>query len=125
MGLDQFLVAQKGEAVEQIGLWRKHANLQGYMEQLALKRGVVDDIKEFSCVDLPLNLQDILDVKKVIEAQKKELIELAEAIQDMAVLIKGDKKYGIEGDKNWMPFEFGVRPSQLVDVDPDGGVVPL
>tara|TARA_B100000959_G_C14964211_1_gene617047 strand:- start:476 stop:823 length:348 start_codon:yes stop_codon:yes gene_type:complete len=66
MGLDQFLVAQKGEAVEQIGLWRKHANLQGYMEQLALKRGVVDDIKEFSCVDLPLNLQDILDVKKVI-----------------------------------------------------------
>ena len=43
----------------------------------------------------------------------------------MAVLIKGDKKYGIVGDKNWMPFEFGVRPSQLVDVDPDGGAVPL
>jgi len=57
------------------------------------------------------------DVEKVIEAQKKEFIELAEAIQQMAVLIKGDK--------NWMPFEFGVRPSQLVDVDPDGGVVPL
>ena len=65
------------------------------------------------------------DVERVIEAQKKELLELAEAIQDMAVLIKGDKKYGLEGDKNWMPFEFGVRPSQLVDVDPDGGVVPL
>ena len=57
------------------------------------------------------------DVEKVIQAQKKELLELAEAIQEMSVLIKGDK--------NWMPFEFGVRPSQLVDVDPDGGVVSL
>ena len=56
-------------------------------------------------------------MEKVIEAQKNELLELAEAIQEMAVLIKGDK--------NWMPFEFGVRPSQLVDVDPDGGVVQL
>ena len=64
-------------------------------------------------------------MERVIEAQKKELLELAEAIQDMAVLIKGDKRYGIEGNKNWMPFEFGVRPSQLVDEDPDGGVVPL
>ena len=42
---------------------------------------------------------------------------LAEAIQEMAVLIKTDK--------NWMPFEFGVRPSQLVDNDPDGKFVPL
>ena len=57
------------------------------------------------------------DVERVIEAQKKEFLDWAEAIQEMAVLIKGDK--------NWMPFEFGVRPSQLVDVDPDGGVVPL
>tara|TARA_B100000131_G_scaffold173794_1_gene167893 strand:+ start:752 stop:1753 length:1002 start_codon:yes stop_codon:yes gene_type:complete len=57
------------------------------------------------------------DVEKVIQAQKDELIEWAEAIQEMAVFIKGDK--------NWMPFEFGVRPSQLVDVDPDGGVVEL
>ena len=57
------------------------------------------------------------DVEKVIQAQKDEFLEWAEAIQEMAVLIKGDK--------NWMPFEFGVRPSQLVDVDPDGGVVTL
>ena len=57
------------------------------------------------------------DVLKVIEAQKKEYLMLAEAIQEMAVLIKTDK--------NWMPFEFGVRPSQLVDNDPDGKFVPL
>ena len=57
------------------------------------------------------------DVEKVIEDQKKELVELAEAIQEMAILIKGDK--------NWMPFEFGVRPAQLVNIDPDGGVVEL
>ena len=65
------------------------------------------------------------DVERVIKAQKNEFLELAAAIQDMAVLIQGDKRFGIKGDKNWMPFEFGVRPSQLVDVDPDGGVVPL
>ena len=57
------------------------------------------------------------DVKKVIEAQKKEFVEWAEAIQEMAVLIKADK--------NWMPFEFGVRPTQLVDNDPDGSYVSL
>mgnify|MGYP003121208509 FL=1 len=57
------------------------------------------------------------DVKKLIQAQMTEYILLAEAIQEMAVHIKGDK--------NWMPFEFGVRPSQLVDNDPDGKFVPL
>jgi len=57
------------------------------------------------------------DVEKMIEDQKREFIELAEAIQEMAILIKADK--------NWMPFEFGVRPSQLVNIDPDGGVVKL
>lgn len=57
------------------------------------------------------------DVEKVIEDQKKEFLELAQAIQEMAVLIKGDK--------DWMPFEFGVRPSQLVNIDPDGGVVKI
>ena len=46
-----------------------------------------------------------------------KFLELAQAIQEMAVLIKGDK--------DWMPFEFGVRPSQLVNIDPDGGVVEL
>ena len=56
-------------------------------------------------------------MERVIEAQKEEFLEWAGAIQEMAVLIKGDK--------NWMPFEFGVRPSQLVDIDPDGGVVEL
>ena len=57
------------------------------------------------------------DVQKVIEAQKAEFLLWAEAIQEMAVHIKADK--------NWVPFEFGVRPSQIVEVDPDGGVVPL
>ena len=27
--------------------------------------------------------------------------------------------------RNFRLIEFGVRPSQLVDIDPDGGVVPL
>ena len=56
------------------------------------------------------------DVEKVIEDQKKEFIELAQAIQEMAL---------IKGDKDWMPFEFGVRPSQLVNIDPDGGIVEI
>ena len=57
------------------------------------------------------------EMVRQLEAQKEEFVLWAEAIQEMAVHIKADK--------NWMPFEFGVRPTQLVDHDPDGSYVPL
>lgn len=54
---------------------------------------------------------------KLIEDSKEELMELWDAVKVCALELKKDR--------NWTPFEFGVRPSQIVDVDPDGGVVPL
>ena len=54
---------------------------------------------------------------EIINATKEELMELWDAVILCALKLKEDR--------NWTPFEFGVRPSQIVDVDPDGGVVPL
>lgn len=54
---------------------------------------------------------------KLIEDSMEELNDLWEAVKVCSVMLKMDK--------NWTPFEFGVRPSQIVDVDPDGGVVEL
>lgn len=54
---------------------------------------------------------------ELIDSTKEELMELWDAVKLCALKLKEDR--------NWTPFEFGVRPSQIVDVDPDGGVVPL
>lgn len=54
---------------------------------------------------------------KLIEDSIEELNDLWEAVKACSLMLKMDK--------NWTPFEFGVRPSQIVDVDPDGGVIPL
>ena len=54
---------------------------------------------------------------EIIDSTKEELMELWDAVKLCALKLKEDR--------NWTPFEFGVRPSQIVDVDPDGGVVPL
>jgi hypothetical protein len=54
---------------------------------------------------------------ELIDSTKDELMELWDAVKLCALKLKEDR--------NWTPFEFGVRPSQIVDVDPDGGVVSL
>lgn len=54
---------------------------------------------------------------ELIDSTKDELLELWDAVKLCALKLKEDR--------NWTPFEFGVRPSQIVDVDPDGGVVTL
>ena len=54
---------------------------------------------------------------KLIDSSMEEMIELWDAVKLCALKLKEDR--------NWTPFEFGVRPSQIVDLDPDGGVVPL
>ena len=38
MGLDQFAFAEKDGEQEEIFYWRKHANLQGWMENLYIRR---------------------------------------------------------------------------------------
>ena len=59
LGLDQYLVAEKNDTTEQLGIWRKHANLQGLMQNLAVEKGIVDSVDDFNCVDLPLTKEDI------------------------------------------------------------------
>ena len=86
MGHDQYLVAQKESenntetgdffgnpasnvVVEQLGVWRKHANLQGFMQNLAVEKKIVENVDDFNCVDLPLDLDDISRVVAAIALQ--------------------------------------------------------
>ena len=68
MGLDQYAMARKGEATidedgyttykdsMELGEWRKHPNLQGFMQELYYDKGGEG---EFNCVDVELDLADI------------------------------------------------------------------
>ena len=68
MGLDQYGTARKGEPSTdedgytyyedsmELAYWRKHPNLQGYMQQLWHEKG---NDGEFNCVDLELTLSDL------------------------------------------------------------------
>ena len=53
---------------EEIGYWRKHNRLHGWMEHLWEKRG---NTAEFNCVDLVLDNDDLNQLQKDIE--EKEL----------------------------------------------------
>lgn len=81
MGLDQYAWARKGEPCkdeegynvwpegeEELAYWRKHPNLQGWMENLWHEKGCPDGNEEtansmfgsdFNCVDLELTLEDL------------------------------------------------------------------
>ena len=61
------------------------------------------------------------DVQKVIQSQKEEIEKWERALDEFYVA----KKTEVAKGRDFKLIEFGVRPSQLVDVDPDGGVVPL
>ena len=67
MGLDQELLAQKGEQTERIGMWRKHANLQGWMAKLAVKKRLVKNPSDFNCIDLYLTRDELVDLEQDIE----------------------------------------------------------
>ena len=68
MGLDQYGLARRGEPKTddegftyyedsmELAYWRKHPNLQGWMEDLYHEKGGEE---EFNCVDLELTLQDL------------------------------------------------------------------
>ena len=56
-------------------------------------------------------------VIKLIEDSKEEVMELWDGVKFCHLKLKEDR--------NWTPFEFGVRPSQIVDLDPDGGIIFL
>jgi len=78
MGLDQFAVARKGEPVEKDGRlewperkeladWRKHPNLQGWMEDLYRRRG--GEREDFNCVEVELTLGDLDDLEKAVKGK--------------------------------------------------------
>jgi len=68
MGLDQYATARRGEAKtddegytyyedsKELAYWRKHPNLQGWMQDLYHEKGGEED---FNCVDLELTLEDL------------------------------------------------------------------
>ena len=68
MGLDQYANARKGEPTldedgykhwedsKELAYWRKHPNLQGFMERIYIAKGGTE---EFNCVDVELDLSDI------------------------------------------------------------------
>lgn len=65
MGLDQYAYT-KDSAGEQgeIAYWRKHPNLQGWMEELWLsKQGPVLESEYFNCVEMELTEADLLRLR--------------------------------------------------------------
>jgi hypothetical protein len=106
MGLDQYANAHKGEQKKdedgytyyddniELAYWRKHPNLQGFMEELWIEKGkpnanVSSDknqiVDEFNCVDLELGHYD--------------LIKLEEAIKDSELPETGGFFFGDDSDE--------------------------
>ena len=89
MGLDQYAWARKGEPCkdeegynhwpegeEELAYWRKHPNLQGWMENLWHEKGCPDGNEEtansmfgsdFNCVDLELTLEDLDALEQTLD----------------------------------------------------------
>ncbi len=76
MGLDQYAFARKGEPnydagaiheEHEVAYWRKHPNLQGWMEDLWRSKG---NEGEFNCVDVELTFEDLEKLEAAIEDAK-------------------------------------------------------
>ncbi len=57
------------------------------------------------------------DPLKSVEDIKSELNDFWDCVKAM--------HYKLLDDADYCPFEFGVRPTQILETDPDGGVIPL
>ena len=104
MGLDQYGLARRGEAKTddegytyyedsmELAYWRKHTNLQGWMEDLYHEKGGEG---EFNCVDLELTLEDL-------EALEESLDE--EALPETAGFFFGtdSSDYYAEADREFI-----------------------
>ena len=76
MGLDQYATARKGEPSKdedgytyykdsmELAYWRKHPNLQGWMEELWHEKG---NDGEFNCVDVELTLGDLDALEEALD----------------------------------------------------------
>ena len=71
MGLDQFAFAidNNGEK-EELAYWRKHPNLQGWMEDLWFSKGRPnaheDHPHEFNCIQLELTKEDLDNLETAV-----------------------------------------------------------
>ena len=77
MGLDQYAYSVNAgtkldENTDTISLmdWRKHNRLQGYMEELAIDKGILKEDETFNCKPLKLTKEDIDDLEEVILGKK-------------------------------------------------------
>jgi len=69
MGLDMYLSAKKGKEEIEIGYWRKHNALHGWMENLWNELGRPRQNKEdlcFNCIPLQLNTEHLDRLEKDI-----------------------------------------------------------
>jgi hypothetical protein len=68
MGLDQYAkVRKEGQEDQELAYWRKHPNLQGWMEQLWREKGGEG---EFNCVEVELTIDDLNDLERAIEGEE-------------------------------------------------------
>jgi hypothetical protein len=78
MGLDQYANARKGEPTTddegytyyedsmELAYWRKHPNLQGFMQELYYEKGGEG---EFNCVDVELTLEDLDSLEATLDEE--------------------------------------------------------
>ena len=71
MGLDQFAFAVSSNgSKEELAYWRKHPNLQGWMERLWENKGRPnaheDNPHEFNCIPLELTREDLDDLEDAV-----------------------------------------------------------
>ena len=79
MGLDQYATARKGEPTTDddgytyyedsmdLAYWRKHPNLQGWMQELYYEKGGEG---EFNCVDVELTLEDLDALESTLDEEE-------------------------------------------------------
>jgi hypothetical protein len=77
MGLDQFAycIDNNGEK-EELAYWRKHPNLQGWMEQLWVSKGrpnANENGEDFNCVPLELSKEDLDNLEEAILSEELPL----------------------------------------------------
>lgn len=70
MGLDQFAYAvDKDNNKTELAYWRKHPNLQGWMENLWESKGrPFDESGEFNCVPVELTKEDLDSLEQALDS---------------------------------------------------------
>ena len=106
MGLDQYAYASseiKSADREEIGYWRKHNRLQGWMEQLWEDKGrpyfdsLTNPLGDFNCQPVELTLSDLEQLEAHVEGK---------TLPETGGFFFGNDSYSWE-DEDGKPFEDG------------------